>query len=298
MSKSAKELSRVQIWWLAARPKTLWAAVAPVLMGGSMAWADGRFAWLPFVVTLAAAVLIQVGTNFANDLFDYLKAADTEERLGPLRVTQAGLVSPGEMKRATAAVFGLAALLGLYLVWRGGWPILAIGALSILFGILYTAGPHPIGYTGWADLFVLLFFGPVAVAGTHYVITGQWGTLAVVAGLSPGMLSTALLTVNNLRDVDNDSKSGKRTLAVKFGRGFARLEYVIMVLGALFIPLILIRMTGGHYGVALVLFTVVLVIPAVRQVFTWTGRPLNQTLAQTGKILATFGVLFSIGWVL
>ena len=298
MPSERKNLPGWKIWLLAARPKTLPAAIAPVLMGGAMAWSDGAFAALPWAVTLAAAVLIQIGTNFHNDLYDFLHQADTEDRLGPLRVTQAGLVSPQEMKRATAAVFGLAILLGIYLVYLGGWPILLIGALSILFGVLYTAGPRPIGYTGWADLFVLVFFGPVAVAGTYYLAAGHWSLQSVVAGLSPGMLSTALLTVNNLRDADNDRAAGKFTLAVRFGKSFARAEYTLLALGALLLPLVLAVLEGKHSGVALVLLALPLLIPAIGQVYRWTGPELNHTLAQTGKALAVFGLLFSIGWIL
>lgn len=298
MPGAKPQLPRWKIWLLAARPRTLPAAAAPVLMGAAMAWTDGPFGWAAFVVTLAAAVLIQIGTNFHNDLYDFLKKADTEERLGPLRVTQAGLVSPEQMKRATVFVFGLAALLGLYLVYRGGWPILAIGVLAILFGVLYTAGPRPIGYTGWADLLVLLFFGPVATAGTYYVITGRWSPAAGVLGLSPGLLSTALLTVNNLRDAENDRRAGKRTLAVLLGKGFARAEYTAAVLAAIVLPVGFVLVVRSHFGLLATLAILVPAVRGVRQVHTLQGAALNRTLALTGRMLALFGLLFSAGWLL
>ncbi|RMF56518.1 MAG: 1,4-dihydroxy-2-naphthoate octaprenyltransferase, partial [Calditrichaeota bacterium] len=197
-----------KVWLMASRPRTLGAAIAPVLMGLSMAYADMGLHMPSAIATLICALLIQIGTNFANDYYDFVQGADTGERLGPTRATQAGLVTPQAMKKAFIMVFSVAFLIGLYLIWRGGWPIFLIGVLSILFGILYTGGPYPLGYNGLADIFVLIFFGPVAVGGTYYLQTLQINGLVLIAGLAPGLISTALLTVNNLRDVITDRQAG------------------------------------------------------------------------------------------
>ncbi|MHC4289090.1 MAG: 1,4-dihydroxy-2-naphthoate octaprenyltransferase, partial [Planctomycetota bacterium] len=182
--------SKLKIWIDSTRPKTLPAAVGPVLIGAALAFDAGGLHVITLLTTLAAAVLIQIGTNLSNDYFDYVKGADTEGRTGPVRATQAGLVSPAAMLAASVAVFGLAAVLGLYLVFRGGWPILVIGVLSILCGVLYTAGPWPLGYLGLGEIFVLVFFGPVAAGGTYYLQAGSINTVVIVAGLAPGLIST------------------------------------------------------------------------------------------------------------
>ena len=235
----------VAVWILAARPKTLWASISPVVIGIAMAFGDGGFHAPAALVALACSVLIQVATNFANDLFDYQKGADTEARQGPMRVTQAGLVTPGMMKRGILVVLTLTLLGGLYLIWRGGWPAALIGVLSVTAGLLYTGGPRPLGYLGLGDLFVLIFFGPVAVAGTYYVQALTVNATVIVAGLAPGLLSVAILAVNNLRDADEDRRTGKRTLAVRFGPGFTRAEYIIAVVVACILPLVLYLDSGA-----------------------------------------------------
>ncbi len=291
--------SQLKIWWLAARPKTLWASVAPVLMGSALALGDGVFHGITALVTLLAAMAIQIGTNLANDYFDYIKGADTEDRLGPTRATQAGWVTPAAMKRAFILAFAIAFFFGLYLIYRGGWPILAIGLASILFGILYTAGPAPLGYTGWADLFVLIFFGPVAVGGTYYVQALEWRLPALIAGLGPGFLSVALLTINNLRDVETDARSGKKTLAVRFGKQFARMEFFLSFLIAAVIPVVLLLWYPHKVSVvgvsAFVLFRV---FPLKRRVWTYANPvELNQVLEQTGKTIFVYSILFFLVWV-
>ncbi len=289
--------SRLQVWILASRPKTLWAAIAPVIIGTAMAYADHAVHWLSALAALFGAVMIQIGTNLANDYFDYKKGTDTHERIGPLRVTQAGLVKPEAMKRAIAIAFGLALLAGIYLVWRGGLPIVAVGLLSILFGILYTAGPLPLGYNGLGDIFVFIFFGIVAVGGTYYVQALTIFPETIVAGAAPGFWSVALLTVNNLRDIDNDRKGGKRTFAARFGRTFARTEYVICVLAACIIPAVLAVMTGSHSTVLCASATLLAALPTLKIVLTKTDGPtLNAALAATGKLLLLYSVLFAIGW--
>lgn len=289
-----------RVWWQAARPKTLWASTAPVLMATAMAWQAGALHVPSVVAALVGAVLIQVGTNFANDYFDFVKGADTGARIGPVRATQAGHVSPATMRRATLVVFALVLIPGTYIMARGGWPFVVIGALSILFGVLYTAGPYPLAYVGVADVFVLVFFGPVAVGGTYYLQALAIDWTVLVAGLAPGLLSVALLTVNNLRDIEEDRRAMKRTPAVRFGRTFARIEYVsALALGAVVIPVVLALGRPGHAWVLASMLAILAARPAVRTVLTRTDGPaLNQALAQTGKLLLVFSVLFSLGWVL
>jgi len=290
--------SRLKVWILASRPKTLWAAIAPVIIGTAMATADDASHWPSAFAALFGAVMIQIGTNFANDYFDYKKGTDTSDRIGPTRVTQAGLVKPETMRRAIVIAFGLALLIGVYLVWRGGWPIVVVGLLSILFGTLYTAGPLPLGYYGLGDIFVFVFFGMVAVCGTYFVQALAIYPETIIAGAAPGFWSVAILTVNNLRDIDNDRKGGKRTLAARFGRTFARAEYVTCVLAACTIPAVLVAVTGEHPAVLCASATLLAAIPTLKAVLRRTDGPsLNTALAETGKLLLLYSVLFSIGWL-
>ncbi|MEJ2050430.1 MAG: 1,4-dihydroxy-2-naphthoate polyprenyltransferase [Calditrichota bacterium] len=293
------QVSRIKIWITASRPKTLWAAFSPVIIGTAMAYGEGKVHWLSAFLAAVGAVLIQIGTNFSNDYYDYFRGVDKKERLGPLRVTQAGLVKPETMKRATILIFSLAFISGLYLIYRGGWPVLIIGLLSILFGILYTAGPYPLGYNGLGDIFVLIFFGLVAVGGTYYVQALEINKLVLLAGLSPGLFSTAILTVNNLRDIYTDKKAGKKTLAVRFGEDFARLEYLFSVLIACLIPLILFFITGSHLYALAASLVFLAAIPPIRTIYEQKpGKIFNQVLATTGRLLLLYSLLFSIGWIL
>ncbi len=291
--------SRVAVWILGARPKTLWAAVAPVLIGTAMAYDSGGGAWLFALVALFGAIMIQIGTNLANDYFDCKKGADAQDRLGPMRVTTAGLVTPESMKLAVAIAFSLAGAAGIYLTWHAGWPIAVIGVLSILSGIFYTAGPYPLGYIGLGDIFVLIFFGPVAVGGTYFVQALDITWTVVLAGLAPGLFSVAILTVNNLRDVEADTKAGKRTLAVRFGKAFARLEYLLSILVASSIPVIFYVQTAENFFALCTMAVPLIAIPSIRKVFTYQhGAVLNDVLAATGKLLLLYSVLFSIGWLM
>lgn len=287
------------IWIHAARPKTLPASVAPVLIGTAMAYADGHFHPAVFAAIVFAVLMIQVGTNYANDYYDCIKGADTEKRQGPVRATQAGLVSAAAMRRAFILAFGLAMAAGLYLVWKGGVPIIVIGLCSVACGILYTAGPFPLGYLGLGDIFVLVFFGPVAVGGTYYLQTGQINIPVLLAGLSPGLISTALLTVNNIRDYATDKVANKKTLVVRFGPRFGRIEYDVCIAAACLIPVVLSMMTRSHYFCNLALLTLVFAIHPIK---TLHSRPdaqtLNEVLAKTGKLVLIYSVLFSIGWVI
>ncbi len=295
------------LWIQAARPKTLPAALAPVAMGVAIAWRDDVFDLLPALGALVGALLIQVATNFANDYFDGVKGTDTEERLGPQRLVQAGLVTPAVMKRAFVLTFGLAVLVGAGLVWhlqaQGGWsaawPIVAIGLLSVLFGVLYTGGPKPLGYLGLGDILVLAFFGPIATAGTHYVQSLAWSPQAIVAGLGPGLLGVTLLTVNNLRDVEGDREAGKRTLAVRFGARFAKAEFVACVVGAALVPVALWALMDGPALGLLATAACGLGIPPLLAVAAWQpGRRLSAALAGSGRLLVGYGIAFCLGWVL
>jgi 1,4-dihydroxy-2-naphthoate octaprenyltransferase len=288
--------SKLKVWILAARPKTLWASVAPVLIGTAMAFESGALHTIAAMSALLGAMLIQIATNFANDYFDFHKGADDEGRLGPTRMVQAGLVAPSTMKAAFIGVFALALVPGAYLIWLAGLPIAVIGALSILFGILYTAGPFPLGYVGLGEVFVIIFFGPVAVGGTYYVQTLEISLPVIIAGLAPGLFSVAILTVNNLRDVKSDHRAGKKTLAVRFGVTFSKYEYLLSVVIACLIPLFLLFGDRKHFYLLLTPGVLIAAIPAIKTVFTSEGVVLNRVLESTGKLLLLYSLIFSIGW--
>lgn len=289
-------LSNFQIWLLAARPKTLPAAAAPVLIGTALAKASGGMHLLSALAALFGAIMIQIGTNFANDYFDSVKGADSADRVGPTRVTQAGMVTPAQIKRAIAISFALAFLAGIYLVFRGGWPIVAIGLFSILFGLLYTGGPFPLGYHGLGELFVLIFFGPVAVGGTYFVQTGAITLPVIIAGFGPGFLSVAILCVNNLRDINSDRVAAKRTLAVRFGVKFARVEYVVSVAIAILIPLLLVTEYSLNSHLLVTIVVVVPLVAAAKDVVAGAeSTRLNSVLAATGRSLLLYAILFSLG---
>jgi 1,4-dihydroxy-2-naphthoate octaprenyltransferase len=284
---------------LASRPKTLWAAISPVLIGTALAYGDGKVHWLSAAIAAFGAVMIQIGTNLSNDYFDYVHGADSGERLGPMRVTQAGLVKPETMKKAFVGVYTLAALATLYLIWRAGWPVVLIGALSIASGILYTAGPFPLAYYGLGDIFVLIFFGLVAVGGTYYVQALEINATVILAGLAPGLLSTAILTVNNLRDIHSDKAAGKRTLPVRFGETFGRMEYLICIIIPCLIPVFLVLIKREHLFSLASLLVFFLAIPSIRIIFhEKPGVAFNRVLAKTGMLLFIYSIIFSIGWIL
>jgi 1,4-dihydroxy-2-naphthoate octaprenyltransferase len=286
------------VWLLAARLATLTAAVAPVLVGGAAGAHDGQFRPLPFVGTLVAALLIQIGTNLANDVFDFERGADASGRLGPPRATQSGLASPEQVRLATGVAFGLAAAVGLYLVVVGGWPILVIGALSIAAGLAYTAGPWPLGYHGLGDLFVFVFFGLAAVVGTYYLQTGDVGALAFASAAPVGLTVTAILVVNNLRDIDGDRRAGKRTLAVRLGYGLTRLQYALLVLGA-YALMPVVQVAGGEAWVWLSWLTLPFALTLVWAVLRGAeGTGLNAVLKRTARLHLAFGSLLALGLLL
>ncbi|MCK5012540.1 MAG: 1,4-dihydroxy-2-naphthoate polyprenyltransferase [Candidatus Omnitrophica bacterium] len=289
----------LKTWLLAFRPKTLPAAIAPVMIATAMAFGDGVQHFPIACICLLAALSIQIGTNIANDYYDFKKGTDTIERIGPTRMTQAGLIKPSSMKLAFIVSFAIAIILGLWLIKRGGWPIAVIGILAIFSGIFYTAGPYPLGYIGLGEFFVLIFFGPVAVAGTYYVQSHEMNSAVVLAGIAPGLISVAILTVNNLRDIDSDRKAGKRTLAVRFGRSFAVYEFLFSIIAASLIPVLIYYLIEDHKAILACTCLALISIPTIKTVLTTSDGPsLNDALAKTGRLLMIYSILFSIGWIL
>ncbi|AEN05237.1 1,4-dihydroxy-2-naphthoate polyprenyltransferase [Halolamina sp.] len=311
MSPSA-EPSRAKAWLMAARPQTMPAAIAPVVVGTGLAVHEGVFAALPALAALVGAVLIQIGTNFANDYYDGVQGADTPDRQGFTRVTAGGLIAPEAVKRAMWLTFAAAILVGTSLVLVGGVPILVIGLLSVASGIAYTGGPYPLGYHGLGDLFVFVFFGLVAVTGTFYVQAASLMVSGIPVGIPPGTvpasallaslpvagISTAILVVNNVRDKEEDSQTGKRTLAVRFGYTTSRAEFVGLLALAYVVPLAFFSRGFGPL-VLLPLLSLPLAVRVSRTLLTETGgKALNPALERTGQLLAVHSVLFAAGLVL
>jgi 1,4-dihydroxy-2-naphthoate octaprenyltransferase len=289
--------SRLATWIRAARPATLTAALVPVMVGTAVAHATRGARWDTALAALLGASAIQIGTNFANDVFDAEKGADTAARLGPVRAVAAGLLSARAMRIAMIVAFALATLFGSYLVWTSGWPIVVIGVLSIASGIAYTGGPYPLGYNGLGDIFVMVFFGFVAVLGTIVVQTSELPLLGWAAAVPVGAIATAILVVNNIRDRATDVHAGKRTLVVRFGRRFGELEYVVLLVLAYLVPLALAAWRSSAW-IVLPLATAPLAVALARRVLREEGAPLNATLAATAKLLLFHGVLFSVGLAL
>jgi len=292
-------VSPLRLWLVAARPRTLPAAVAPVLVGTALARTEGTFHGLRFACALIGSVFIQVGTNLANDYSDARRGADTEDRLGPMRVTAGGLMPPRRVLIGTWVAFAIAVAAGAYLVAVAGWQLLLVGAASIAAGVLYTGGPRPYGYEGLGEVFVFLFFGVVAVVGSYYVQVERLEWEAFALSVPVGLLAAAILVVNNVRDVDTDRRAGKRTLAVRLGRLRARRLYAVMVLLALLVPIPIWAAGGLSAWILLSLLAAPLAPPLVRTVGTRTdGASLNAALAGTGRLLAVYSLLLSAGILL
>ncbi len=285
----------LRTWVLATRPKTLAAGLVPVAVGTALAFAMGQGRVLAALAALVGALLIQIGTNLTNDYYDWKKGADTRERLGPVRVTQAGLIAPRAVLTAAIASFGLAFAVGMYLVALAGWPIFVVGVLSLLFGYAYTGGPFPLAYNGLGDVFVFVFFGLVAVGGTFFVQALSLPAIALAAGIPVGALAVALLVVNNLRDVDTDAPVGKRTLVVRFGTSAGKAEYVLALAVAFKTPVAFFVLGEASAVVMLPWLCAPLAVPPLKRVFTQTGEPLNVALAGTARLLLVFGLLFAAG---
>ncbi len=291
-------MNKAVVWIMAARPKTLFAAFAPVIVGASLAVAEKNFDAVSSVVALLCSILIQVATNYTNDLYDHLKGADTKERVGPKRALNEGWVTASQMKMAIYLTFGTAFLMGLYLVYVGGPFILLIGILSIIAGFMYTGGPFPLAYNGLGDLFVFLFFGFVGTIGTYFINTGQVTSQALLASIPVGALVTNILVVNNYRDFDQDRKAGKRTLAVMFGKNFALGEYLILLGSSFAVPLIMFVYYDLNAWVFLPYLTLPFAYKLIIMLLNRHGSELNPALELTAKLSAIYGVLFSVGLVL
>jgi 1,4-dihydroxy-2-naphthoate octaprenyltransferase len=289
----------MRIWLMAARPRTLPAAIAPVLVGTALAGFAHVFHPLRFIAALLGAIFIQVGTNLSNDYSDARRGADTEDRLGPVRVTAGGLVPPNQVLVATYVSFGVAVLAGIYLIAVAGWELLLVGAASILAGVLYTGGPRPYGYEGLGEVFVFLFFGIVAVAGSFFVQVKHLHWEAFALAVPVGLLAAAILVVNNFRDVDTDRRAGKRTLAVRLGRERTRNLYAAIVYLAFLLAPVTWLFGPLKAWVLLPWLTLPLATPIIRIVRNRTDGPtLNQALAQTGMLQLAFCMLLSAGLLL
>jgi 1,4-dihydroxy-2-naphthoate octaprenyltransferase len=298
-TRAASAPTSVQIWMMAARPKTLPAGIAPVLVGTALAGFLHVFHPLRFIAALLGSILIQVGTNLSNDYSDARRGADTEDRLGPVRVTAGGLVPPRQVLIATYVTFGLAVLCGIYLIAVAGWALLLIGLASILAGVLYTGGPRPYGYEGLGELFVFLFFGVAAVAGSYYVQVRDFSWESFALSVPVGLIAAGLLVVNNTRDIDTDRRANKRTLAVRLGRERARVMYATMICASY--PLALITWVFGPLKPWLLIswLTLPLALGVIQLVRTHTDGPsLNRALAKTGQLQLAFCVLLSVGLLL
>lgn len=290
-------LDRFDVWVLAARPKTLPAAMAPVLAGTGLAVHDGVFRPLPALAALLGAILIQVGTNLANDYYDWVRGADTAERLGPTRVTQAGLLEPAAVKRGMMVSLGLAFLVGIYLVAVGGWPIVIIGLASLACAVAYTGGPFPLAYNYLGDLFVFVFFGLVAVGGTYWVQGLAWTPAALLVGSGVGALATAILVVNNLRDRETDLRAGKRTLATLLGVRGTRFQYLFLLFVAWHVPPVGVALYGWSSWTFLAVAGLVFygLMPMRRVIAFQDPRELNPALGGTARLTGLYGALLAIG---
>ena len=296
---SPSEISRIRAWLLAIRPKTLIAGVAPVIAGTGLAVYHGVFTFFPALAALVGAICIQIGTNLGNDYYDFVRGGDTEDRIGPVRVTQAGILAPAIVRAGMVKALGLAMLAGIYLVWVAGLPILWIGLASIACAVLYTGGPFPLAYHGLGDLFVFIFFGLVAVAGTYYVQGLSWSVDAFLVGSGVGALSTALIVVNNLRDIDTDSRAGKRTLAVRLGRTLTKLEYLLMLSISISVPLLGWMVLDWPVAVLSSLLVIPLSVSPVKKVIGYAeAHDLLPALAETAQLVGVYGLALAAGFAL
>ena len=289
---------KLRPWILASRPKTLSAAVAPVIVGTALAYREqgGELWWRYAILALVGAVLIQIATNFINDAIDYKKGADTKGRLGPLRVTQAGLLKPEAVMRGAFVALFLAAVCGVPLIYRGGWPLLVVGLLSMAMAYLYTGGPYPLAYHGLGELFVLVFFGLVAVGGTFYLLTLDYGRHALISGLAVGSLAVAILAINNLRDLEGDRAVGKRTMAVRLGARAARGEVIFSILLP-FALMVSLALGEADFSFLWTLVALPLAALLIVRVNRSTGKALNPCLAMAGALQWAFAIAFAAGAV-
>ena len=288
-------VSPLKAWFLATRPRTLVAGVVPVAVGSGLAYRDHVFALFPAIAALVGALFIQVGTNLVNDYFDFKRGADTIDRLGPPRATQQGWLSPRAVFTGAMVCFGLAFVVGLYLVWVAGWPLVVIGLTSLAAGYAYTGGPFPLAYNGLGDVFVLVFFGFVAVGGTYFVQAHSVNATALLAAVPVGLLGVALLAVNNTRDEKTDAAAGKKTLVVRFGAKFGKAQYVSCLVVSALVPVGLWLSGTATPFVMLSWLALPLSGPPLKLLFTQKGAVLNAALAGTARLQLIFGLLFAAG---
>lgn len=295
MNPTTNTISKLDAWILASRPKTLLAAVVPIIVGSSLAINDGKFRPVAALIALLCSILIQVGTNFVNDLYDFLAGTDRKERTGPQRAAASGILSVTEMKMGITITFGICFVLGLYLVYINGWEILIIGIVSIVAGIAYTAGPFPLAYNGLGDLASFLFFGLVGTVGTYYVQAQEISSTAFWSSIPVGALITNILVVNNYRDMIEDQSNGKNTLAVLIGDRFTRIQYVLFLIISYSILFVVYFTYKESLFVFLPLISLPLSLKLIKMIYSLKGRELNKTLELTAKLSALYGLLFAIG---
>ncbi len=290
--------STLQRWWLAIRPKTLPAAAAGVIVGTALAWRNGGFSLGPALAALGVALLLQIGSNLANDVYDDERGADTTDRLGPVRVTQSGLLSRDQVKRGMKIVLALAFAIGIYLTFVRGVMVLVIGVAAIVAAVAYTGGPYPLGHHGLGEVFVFLFFGLTSVVGTYWVQTGTTSVLAWLVATAIGAIITAIIVVNNLRDIEQDRAANKRTVAVRIGARATKFEYGTLMTLPYALLTILVVMHALPLAALLTWLSLPLALRATHRVFAQTGRSLNAALAETGQTALVYSVLFAVGMVL
>lgn len=286
-------------WMLAIRPKTLTAGLSPIILGATFALSEGFFNARILTLIIIATLAIQIGTNLVNDYFDFLKGVDDHNRVGPTKVLVDGSITLQAMRKSIIAVFTIASLASFYLITKGGLPIAIIAITSILFAILYTAGPFPLGHIGLADPIEFIYFGPIAVSGTYYLLTEKIEGYVIIGGLIAGFLSLAILAVDNLRDHDTDKAKGKKSLCVRFGTRFAQYEYYLCILFGFMVPILLVATTKKHFlclGCFIMLPIYKPCLDAVKE--NKSPEQLNKALAQTAASLLLFTLIFSVGWLL
>ena len=290
--------TKIDSWIIASRPRTLLAAFVPVMVGSAVAFNEGKLKIILSLSALLCSLLIQVGTNFTNDLYDFLKGSDTTKRKGPRRVLASGLISVGEMKTAIVLTFFTAFLIGLFLVYHGGFVILVIGILSILAGLAYTAGPYPLAYNALGDIFVFMFFGIIGTVGTYYLHTNDLSIVSFISSIPVGALVTNILVVNNYRDIEEDKTAGKKTLAVKLGKNFTRYQFIFLIVLSFLVPLILFIFFNASIFIFLPYLTLPIAYKVISMIYTLNGTQLNSTLELTARLSAIYGLLFSAGIIL
>ncbi|OGU99731.1 MAG: 1,4-dihydroxy-2-naphthoate octaprenyltransferase [Ignavibacteria bacterium RIFOXYC2_FULL_35_16] len=290
--------TKIDSWIIASRPRTLLAAFVPVMVGSAVAFNEGKLKIILSLSALLCSLLIQVGTNFTNDLYDFLKGSDTTKRKGPRRVLASGLISVGEMKTAIVLTFLTAFLIGLFLVYHGGFVILVIGILSILAGLAYTAGPYPLAYNALGDIFVFMFFGIIGTVGTYYLHTNDLSIVSFISSIPVGALVTNILVVNNYRDIEEDKTAGKKTLAVKLGKNFTLYQFTFLIVLSFLVPLLLFAFFNASIWIFLPYLTLPIAYKVISMIYTLNGTQLNSTLELTARLSAIYGLLFSAGIIL